>query len=974
MRGMRAITGMTRVAVRAPRRTLALAGLALVLAGVVAAPVASSLQPFSSEDPSSQSVAARRSIERATGVDPYFNLIALVPTPAGVGSESARKDVARVEGILRAEPVVASVSSPHTGALVASDGRSMLVIGSLRAVSIQSQLAGARRVQQRLSALPGVKLGGLAAFYAQGNDTAREDLIAAELFAFPLLLLITLWVFRGVVAAMLPLLIGAITVVGAFAILRLVSEVANVSIYALNIASALGLGLAVDYSLLIISRYREEVALGGPGPGALHRTLASAGRTVAISALTVAGVMSCLLVFAQPFLKSIGLGGILVAGLAGASALTVLPAMLSLLRWRVNSFSPERWRRAAYRSAQPSSSGVWHRVSRLVLGRPWWIVLICSAVLLALASPVLGLRVTQVDANDVSQGLSSRQVYDTIQRDYPTIDNPPVFLSVQTPAGTVGAGALGSYVSRLRALPHVAAVEGPRRLQARLWQIDVIPSISPLSGGAQRLVADIRALRSPDRVLVGGESASLVDLKSSLGGDLPYALAILVLVTGLAVLLMTGSVVLPILAVLTGGLTIAATFGAMVLVFQHGALQRLLDYTSSHALEASTLVLIFAMSFGLATDYGIFLFSRIKEMREKGATDVEAIALGLERTGRIVTAAALILCVALGSLMTAHHALVKEVGFGAALAVAIDATVVRALLLPALMRILGESSWFSPLRSSGAVRAPVASVERRDGDDRAPRRSTSERAHARPADALALSSYCNHDDPVIRKAVAELDRDGRGDEQAAVAMAAFEFVRDHVVYTFGPWDLTASQTLLRRRGMCTNKANLLVAMLRCAGIPAAYGVMRVSARNYFGAIGPAFLTRYVSPESTHVYAAAYLGGRWVKCDPSTDRELSSRTAHFCQQTRLIEWDGAEDAMDFLDPEHVYADLGLFVDIDELLGKPARPSLSERWEIFNDYLQFIRSEPAFGSGGALIEAYRSRRSTLGWLRYVLRRAA
>jgi hypothetical protein len=544
-------------------------------------------------------------------------------------------------------------------------------------------------------------------------------------------------------------------------------------------------------------------------------------------------------------------------------------------------------------------------------------------------------------------------------------------------------------VRQLRALPNAGAIENPRRLGPRLWQIDVVAPAAPLSSDSQRLVRDIRALRSSVHVLVGGESASLVDLKSSLSGDLPYALAILVLVTALAVFLMTGSAVLPIVAVAIGALTIAATFGAMVLVFQRGALEGLLDYTGSHALEASTLVLIFAMSFGLATDYGIFLLSRIKEMRDHGASDVEAVALGLERTGRVVTAAALILCVVLASLMTAHHALVKEVGFGAALAVAIDVTVVRALLLPALMRILGRRGWWSPLPFTGIGDAPIPAGAPAGTDGRAPIRSPSQRVCATPDDALAVTPYCNHDDQLIRDTVAQLAGDGRvaqpcvdvqpagrrsAGEQLAIATAAFELVRDSVLYTLGPWDLTASQTLVQRRGMCTNKANLLVALLRCAGIPAAYGVLRVNARNYFGAVGPAFLTRYVSPESTHVYAAAFLQGRWVKCDPSTDRELASLTSHFCQQTQLIEWDGARDSLDFLDPKHVYADQGLYADIDELLCKPPRASLSDRWAVFNDYLQFIRANPAFVSDRALVEAYRSSGATAaGWLRYVLRRA-
>jgi RND superfamily putative drug exporter len=253
------------LAARAPRRTLAVAALVLLCASVIALPVTKSLQPFSSDDPGSQSVAARHAIERATGVDPYFGLIALVPTPAGVASPASRALVARASAAIAADPLTAVVSSYYTSAnpsLRARDGREMLVMGSLRTASISAQLAAARRVQKRLGPLHGVALGGLAAFYAQGNDTAQDDLVRAELIAFPLLMLLALWVFRGVVAATLPLLIGALTIVGTLAVLRLLSEVTSVSIYALNLTSALGLGLPANSRTLLLSRYRHVHKVG----------------------------------------------------------------------------------------------------------------------------------------------------------------------------------------------------------------------------------------------------------------------------------------------------------------------------------------------------------------------------------------------------------------------------------------------------------------------------------------------------------------------------------------------------------------------------------------------------------------------------------------------------------------------------------------------------------------------------------------
>ena len=227
-----------------------------------------------------------------------------------------------------------------------------------------------------------------------------------------------------------------------------------------------------------------------------------------------------------------------------------------------------------------------------------------------------------------------------------------------------------------------------------------------------------------------------------------------------------------------------------------------------------------------------------------------------------------------------------------------------------------------------------------------------------PRSALAATRFCDHAHPAVRAVMSELVADAGDSGELAIAVSAFEFVRDQVLYTLGPWGVPASSTLERRAGMCTNKANLLVALLRAAGIPAAYGVLRVNARDYFGVLGPSFLTSFISRESTHVYAAAFLCGRWVKCDPSTDREMAGRTAHFCSQTKLIEWDGARDSLDFLDPRHVHADLGLHPDIAEVFEKPPRGATPEHFAIWNDYIEFIRREPPFHSSEELIAAYRS----------------
>jgi hypothetical protein len=579
-----------------------------------------------------------------------------------------------------------------------------------------------------------------------------------------------------------------------------------------------------------------------------------------------------------------------------------------------------------------------------VMRAPGRVAAAAAILLLALAVPSVHLATTAVDYNVVPKSSPDRQVAESVARDG---RSAPVVVAAEPPSATAGP-AMRALAARVKRLPGAASVTAPRALResprgTELWRMDVVPAEGTLSSRSQELVRSIRAVRVPYPVLVGGETAGLVDLKDGLGDRLPLALVLLLALTCVPIFLATGSLVLPIKTLLMNALTVAATFGILVFVFQQGRFEGLLGYTSSGALEASVLMLIFAVSFGLATDYGMFLLTRIREEGERGAGEREAVALGLERTGRVVTGAAMLLCVALGSLVAARHALVKEFGVGTALAVAIDATLVRALLVPSLMCLLGRFNWWAPQ----SMRALIPGAKRRALPAAAP-------APQGPgAEYLAPTRYCDAGHPAIVAALREIV-DGREDEREA-AVELFCFVRDHVRYEFGPWGQTASDTLALRAGTCTNKANLLVALLRAAGIPAAYGVMRVDAQRYWGPIGPQFLANEASSDSTHVYAAAHLGGRWVRCDPSTDRELAALTSQWCPQTRLVVWDGREDALDLLDPAHVHADLGLEANIDGLLAKPTRkPDLPARW---NDYLAFVRGHPPFASPEELIAAYR-----------------
>ena len=487
-------------------------------------------------------------------------------------------------------------------------------------------------------------------------------------------------------------MVGGLAIVLTFLSLRVASEFGEISVFALNLVTGLGLGLAIDYSLFIVSRYREELARSGPGYRALRGTLATAGRTVLFSSLTVTAALASLLVFPQGFLYSMGLGGMMVSLIAAGVALIVLPAVLSLLGPRVNSLALRRLQRAADREAHAEQTGAWYRLSRAVMRRPGRIAIASAALLIALGIPSLGIRFTWVDASVLPESASAHRVEDALRRDFPPGRAQPIYVAAETRPGP----RLSAYARELRGLPGADAVGRPQPAGDGVTVLNVYSRNGELDDRSQDLVRAVRRLDPPFTTEAGGRTAQFVDLKQSLVDHMPMAALIIVAATFAVLFLMTGSLVLPLKALLMNVLTLSATFGLLVRVFQDGRLEGLLAYTSQGALEATQPIVLVALAFGLSTDYGVFLLSRIKEARDKGASDREAVARGLERTGRIVTAAALLFCVAIGAFATSEIIFIKEVGIGTALAVLIDATIVRALLVPSLMEMLGRWNWWSP--------------------------------------------------------------------------------------------------------------------------------------------------------------------------------------------------------------------------------------------------------------------------------------
>ncbi len=666
------------LAIRAPRRVLAGAVVFAIVAAAIGLQAPGLLGRGSNDFVAggSESIRAERAVEAASGLSAVPQVLVLVRRPTD-------ERLAAVAAAIRSEPAF-----PVSAALLRSrDGSAALLSAYARAdVSQRVWRDAAHRVDERLGAIEGVAMGGAALATTQVNSQIQDDLAFAERIAFPLLFLLTLWVFRSLVAALLPIVCGALTILGGLLLLRLLDLAMPVSSYALNIVTGIGLGLGIDYSLLLVSRYREELARHGPGPEAVRRTMATAGRTVAFSSVTVAAAVATLAIFPLGYLRSMGIAGGAVAPLAGLIALTVLPALFVLLGERVNALSPGRWRRAAERAASGKRGG-WYRLAQALMRRPVPVAVAATAVLVVLSLPFLGVRFTGIDASVLPPQLSSRVVDAALRREFPPTSLSPVFAVVR--GSESGARAYAGAVE-------APVVQPPRRLAEDVWLVTASSGKPFLDAASQRLVRQMRSL--PADALVGGSTAQFLDQKASLGSLLPLAAALLAVVTFVLLWLATRSLVLPVKTLVMNVLTLSATMGILVFVFQDGRLEGLLHYRSQGAIELTQPVVLFAIAFGLVTDYGVFLLTRIKEAWDGGAPNREAVAVGLERTGRIITAAALLFCVAIGAFATSQIVVVKEIGVGVALAVLIDATIVRALLVPSLMAILGRWNWWPSSR------------------------------------------------------------------------------------------------------------------------------------------------------------------------------------------------------------------------------------------------------------------------------------
>ncbi|MGD1056094.1 MAG: MMPL family transporter [Solirubrobacteraceae bacterium] len=690
------------------RRVLLAAGVMFVVAAVLGAPVTGTLGSSSQdfEDPASQYERTNAAITAATGQSAYYNLAALLRASTNIQSNKTAQQatttlatlLATQRGFQRVAAYGGPGGGPRSAALLSRSGHETVVLAAF--ATANDATAAAAHVRTAIAEAPAkaklagasVRFGGAALINQELNERTTSDLARAELIGLPILLLLSFWFFRGLVAALLPPLVGGLSILLTFLLLRLVDQFTPISVFALNLVSGMGLGLGIDYSLFVLYRYREELAGGATTQLAIARTLQTAGRTVLFSSLTVAAALTSLLVFPIRFLSSMGVGGALVALCDGAVALLVLPAVLVALGPRIDSLSPAWLQRRAVRSATARQDGRWWRLARGVMRRPGRVALISATVLIAAAIPALKVQFTSPGANLLPAAAESRQVETALAGNFPANAGEAAEIVVKGSRATAQhlAADAATTAGKMADLAPLAY------LGRGTWEITLLPHGSPFSEAQQQLLDRLRTLAHSYGGLVGGATAFFADQKTSIAAHIPIALGILMVLTAGFLFLMTGSLTIPIKALAMNMLSVGVGTGLLVLIFQDGHLSGPLGFKPIGGLEESSLVLMLVLAFALATDYEVFVLARIKEAHDEGLPNREAIALGIERTGRIITAAALLFCVAIGALGTSNLFFTKQLGVGTALAVAVDASVVRALLVPSLMALMGDWNWWAP--------------------------------------------------------------------------------------------------------------------------------------------------------------------------------------------------------------------------------------------------------------------------------------
>ncbi|GAA1266477.1 hypothetical protein GCM10009609_32040 [Pseudonocardia aurantiaca] len=703
------------LAVRRRLWILAVTVLGVIVAGMIGSGVADQLSTGGYTDPDSESARAEKMLDQRFGQgQPTFVLVATVPEGQTVADPAAAEAGMELDRRLSAEPGVLGVQSfwsmDQSASLRSKDGRSAIVMARLAGDDDARKRTVRGFIDRyRQQGVLTLRAGGSDEVSREITDVLEADLLRAEKYAVPITLVLLVLVFASVVAASLPLVIGLVAIAGTLAELWILSNLTDVSVFALNVTTALGLGLGVDYSLFVVTRFREELARGRAPNCAVIETVRTAGRTVVYSATTVMISLAALLIFPLYYLRSIAYAGIAVVVLAAISAVVVLPAVLALLGERVNKLAI--FRRIPTRRARVLPT-FWERLAGAVMRRPGLVAVGVVAILVALGTPFLHAQFALPDDRALPQSASSRQAGDMLREDFATQESAQLFVVSDQ---RTEAGALTDYAMELSRLPGAARVDAltgsfadgvqvaaPDRTSARFergsgtWMA-IVPAANSSTTTGKELVDRLRSTPAPVPMLVGGASAQLVDTSDAIADKVPWALAIIAFAVGVLLFLFTGSVIVPLKALVLNLLSLSATFGAMVWIFQEGHLRWLLgNFTVTGQLDVTIPILMFCLAFGLSMDYEVFLLSRIREEWEQTGDNTVAVARGLGHTGRLITATAAIIAVVFLSFATSSVTSLKLLGVGMTLAVLMDATLVRGLLVPALMKLTGRINWWAP--------------------------------------------------------------------------------------------------------------------------------------------------------------------------------------------------------------------------------------------------------------------------------------
>ncbi len=732
---------IARLAIAAPRRIIGVALLVLIAAAIFGIPVAKSLSPGGFQDPNSESARAINVLADKFGQSGQQMLI-LVTAPTGTNGEQAREVGTDLVGQLQRSPLVLNVSSAWTvlpsgvqGApndLISKDGKSGLIVVNLKGgenfVQKNAQTLSDQLVHDRDGVT--VRAGGPAMQYAQINKQNQDDLVVMEMIALPLSFLVLIWVFGGLLAAALPMALGALAVVGSMTVLRLITFTTEVSIFALNLSTALSLALAIDYTLLIVSRYRDELAEGSDRDEALIRTMATSGRTVLFSAVTVALSMAATVAFPMYFLKSFAYAGVATVAFVATASIFITPAAIVLLGPRLDALDVRRFLRHRFRRPDPLHKPVeqwfWYRSSKFVMRRWASTGLVVVALLVLLGLPFFSVKWGFPDDRVLPPSASSHQVGDELRTNFAHDSATSVPVVVPDVRG-LGPADLDNYAAALSRVPEVAAVTAPGGTFQGGNKVGPPAGATGLADGSAFLTVNSSAPLFSDASVTqltrlhqvpgpAGRSVEMAgvamvnrDSVDAVTDRLPLVLGLMATVTFVLLFLLTGSVVMPAKALMCNVLSLTAAFGSLVWIFQDGHLGAL-GTTPSGTLVANMPVLLFCIAFGLSMDYEVFLISRIREYwlgsgaarparvsaKEAHAANDDSVAHGVARTGRVITAAALVMSMSFAALIAAHVSFMRMFGLGLTLAVFADATLVRMVVVPSFMHVMGRWNWWAP--------------------------------------------------------------------------------------------------------------------------------------------------------------------------------------------------------------------------------------------------------------------------------------